>query len=163
VIKSNYNKPAVLSHQMVKFETQVSGSDPGNNCDPPSWWNDCWGSWEDWFKHHSCFISTACVKAKGLPDDCEELETLRAFRDTELITTRDGKALVDRYYEIAPKIIWAINQEQDSTDIYHNLYNTLVLKSVEFIHEGKMDKAKENYLAIVENLERNYLTQPITL
>lgn len=158
--KSIYNKPKVLNHQPITFETRISGPGGGGNtdCDPPLGWD----GWEDWFKHHRCFISTACVKAKGLPDDCEELKTLRNFRDTELISTAEGKALVDRYYEIAPKILWKIDQEDNSAAIYHNLYYNLVLKSVELINARKMEEAKNNYMTIVEKLEQKYLS-PIVI
>ncbi len=32
-----------------------------------------------------CYISSACCQHLGLPDDCEELETLRGFRPTRLV------------------------------------------------------------------------------
>ena len=31
-----------------------------------------------------CYLTSACMYSKGLPDDCYELETLRNFRDTWL-------------------------------------------------------------------------------
>ena len=33
-----------------------------------------------------CFLTTACIRAKGLPDDCMELQTLRAYRDDRRCT-----------------------------------------------------------------------------
>ena len=36
-----------------------------------------------------CYLTTACVAARGLPDTCAELQTLRAFRDG-ILTRRPG-------------------------------------------------------------------------
>jgi hypothetical protein len=35
-------------------------------------------SWED---KSGCFITTACIEAKGLPDYCLEINVMRQFRD----------------------------------------------------------------------------------
>ena len=37
-----------------------------------------------------CFLTSACVKFKGLPDDCAELETLRAFREQQAYRPPSG-------------------------------------------------------------------------
>ena len=52
-----------------------------------------------------CYITTACVHAKGLSDNCYELQILRMYRDTWLINQKEGKALIGEYYRIAPIII----------------------------------------------------------
>lgn len=49
-----------------------------------------------------CFFTTACVEARGLPDDCEALETLRAFRDACLANRPDGREAIAEYYRMAP-------------------------------------------------------------
>ena len=55
-----------------------------------------------------CYITTAACTALGLPDECEELQTLRWFRDN-VLTDEAGLALVGRYYEQAPAIVRAID------------------------------------------------------
>lgn len=37
-------------------------------------------------KSGGCFVTTACVKMLGLPDDCREMTVLRNFRDSLLKT-----------------------------------------------------------------------------
>lgn len=49
-----------------------------------------------------CFLTSACVEAKGLPDDCSELSVLRHFRDSYLAGIEEGKAEICEYYHVAP-------------------------------------------------------------
>lgn len=50
----------------------------------------------------NCFITTAMCEYYELPDDCEELETLRSFRDTYMESTPEMAAKVKEYYQVAP-------------------------------------------------------------
>ena len=65
-----------------------------------------------------CFISTACIESKGLPDDCEELNCLRHFRDKFVGNLPCGNELIEEYYKIAPKIVSAINGTKNPNKIY---------------------------------------------
>ena len=49
------------------------------------------GSWSDNGGSGGCYLTTACVVAKNLPDDCEELTALRNFRDTYLRNHENGE------------------------------------------------------------------------
>lgn len=60
-----------------------------------------------------CFLTTACCKYKGLPDDCAELETLRRFRDTYLKETEYGSELIRAYYESAPALVERIELQRN--------------------------------------------------
>lgn len=44
-----------------------------------------------------CFLTTACCEFMNLPDDCEELQTMRKFRDDYLSKTEEGKNLIKFY------------------------------------------------------------------
>ena len=44
-----------------------------------------------------CYLTSACVMARGLPDHCEELETLRLFRDEYLAGQPGGRAEIEQY------------------------------------------------------------------
>lgn len=61
-----------------------------------------------------CYLTSACMYSKGLPDDCYELETLRNFRDTWLKNSEEGREIIKEYYEVAPKIVSAINETKES-------------------------------------------------
>jgi len=103
-----------------------------------------------------CYITTACVKSKGLPDDCHELEILRNFRDTYVSTRKSGPELIEEYYQTAPLIIEEINKRGNSAEIYSVIYAD-VKKAVSLI-QGKMySTAFELYCTIVRNLKKEYL------
>ena len=57
-----------------------------------------------------CYISTSCVEAANLPDDCLELQILRQFRDNYLTNQPRGKELIQKYYSIAPHIVRSITK-----------------------------------------------------
>ena len=47
-------------------------------------------------------FTTACVKSKGLSDDCIELSTLRKFRDEYILNLENGEKDIKEYYDTAP-------------------------------------------------------------
>ncbi|MFP4646379.1 MAG: ABC transporter substrate-binding protein [Candidatus Acetothermia bacterium] len=105
----------------------------------------------------TCFLTTACVEARKLPDDCHELTTLRDFRDEFVRGLRQGDQIIQEYYEIAPKIINKIDGLKRSSEVYEELYRKLVQRSVELIELGRKREAFENYRSIVQELKRRYL------
>lgn len=104
-----------------------------------------------------CFLTTACVKARNLPDDCAELNILRAFRDNYVRNLPEGERVIQEYYDIAPKIVKKINQSKNALNIWKDLYHSLVDKSVKLIQAGRKSEAYENYKSIVKELKRRYL------
>ena len=104
-----------------------------------------------------CFLTSACTAARGLPDNCRELQTLRSFRDEWLKKSDDGTKLVARYYEIAPKIVAAIDAKADCMEIYDQLYREMVVPCVELIGQGKYQHALELYRSVTLELEREFM------
>ncbi len=107
----------------------------------------------------SCFLSTACVSALSLPDDCDELATLRWFRDTHLMTRAEGRDLVSEYYRIAPTLCKLISQRQDAEDIYRRLFSDLVQKTVWLIKEAHYELACAHYRHMTYALRRELVCQ----
>ena len=105
----------------------------------------------------SCFLTSACTAARGLPDDCSELMTLRSFRDDWLKKTDDGSELVDRYYEIAPKIVAAIDTKPERLEIYERIHREIVTPCVELIGQGMYQDALELYRGATLELEKEFL------
>lgn len=106
-----------------------------------------------------CFLTTACIRAKQLPDDCTELTALRNFRDTALIATSEGKNLVKKYYNIAPQIVQEINTYSNSSEIWTLLYEELVQGTVNLIDDNKAADAVNLYSSYVNLLEENVLAK----
>ena len=104
-----------------------------------------------------CFLTSACVKAKGLPDDCEELTTLRNFRDTYMRNQPGGEADIKEYYRIAPGIVSAINQRLDADNIWKRIYEELIVKCVEMIKAGEYASTYELYKGYTIRLQEMYL------
>lgn len=92
-----------------------------------------------------CYLTSACVEAKGLPDDCVELTTLRDFRDNWLKKQPGGLAEVTEYYAVAPKIVKKINELPDAKEIWTEVYEKLVLTCVDLIHKGEMEESYKIY------------------
>jgi len=104
-----------------------------------------------------CFLTTACVEARDLPDDCYELETLREFRDGYVRSLPAGDEVIEEYYDIAPRIIEKIKASLDSSQVFEFLYESLVQKSIKLIESGRKKEAFENYKSIVRELKQTYL------
>ena len=104
-----------------------------------------------------CFLTSACVEAKGLSDDCHELTVLRAFRDGYMRSTPDGNADICKYYHIAPAIVEKIKQQPDAVTIFDRIYNELVLPCVALIEDGKLAQAHTQYRLYTERLSALYL------
>jgi hypothetical protein len=110
-----------------------------------------------------CFITSACVEARGLNDNCIELSALRWWRDSYVRGLPHGTAVIDDYYEVAPRVVRAINCSSDKRGIYDYLYKALVLKTVELIADGKKEEAFANYCGIVCDLKANYIGECVGL
>ena len=95
-----------------------------------------------------CFLTTACIRNKALPDDCNELTTLQIFRDTVLLEDADGKSLVKEYYQIAPQIVTEINQYSNIGEIWSLLYDKLVTGTTTLVS----DKHNERLFNIIYSI-----------
>jgi hypothetical protein len=103
-----------------------------------------------------CFLTTACTKARGLADDCYELTTLRRFRDVYMRSLPEGPALVAEYYDIAPRIVDAIEQQPNAPAILDDLYQR-ILVSVYLIESNRLSQAMHSYRDMVLDLKGRFL------
>lgn len=105
-----------------------------------------------------CYLTTACVATRGLPDTCAELQMLRAFRDGVLARRPGGREEIERYYQIAPGIVATINQQEDAAQIWNRVYEELVVPCVQLIYEGKDEEAYRLYRAYTMELGEEYVS-----
>jgi hypothetical protein len=105
-----------------------------------------------------CYLTTACTEARGLPDDCEELTTLREFRDTYLINKENGSALIAAYYNHAPQILNAIRRRKDEEEILAYLYK-IIRQCVDGIKKGDNEFAFRTYCRMVIELKERFLSE----
>lgn len=97
-----------------------------------------------------CFLTTACVEHKGLPDDCHELTSMRRFRDEWLVDQPGGREEVAEYYAIAPCIVAHINARPDADEVWEKLYQEYILPCVEKVDVGEFEGAHGVYQAMVK-------------
>lgn len=113
------------------------------------------------YKHESssggCFLTSACTAARGLPDDCHELQTLRSFRDNWLKQQPDGVTLIAHYYEVAPKIVEAIDKLENRLEIWDGVYRELVVPCVKLIEAGNNQEALATYRNETMMLKQKYV------
>ncbi len=103
-----------------------------------------------------CFISTACTTAANLPDDCQELQTLRRFRDSYVAQQPRGKELIEEYYRIAPKIVKAIQGRPDAHTCFSKIFEDDILRAVELIQHGNFERALQHYTEMTTRLKSEY-------
>lgn len=110
------------------------------------------------FKTRPCYITTAVCQSQGKEDSCYELRLLRSYRDMYLANTPGGEGLISQYYEMAPAIVMSIDTLPDKADIYHSIYQKLLLPCIHLIEESKMPEAMEAYKAMAEELYKKYVS-----
>lgn len=104
-----------------------------------------------------CYITTAVCRSMDKPDDCYELNTLRAYRDGYLSETEEGRRIVEEYYNIAPTIVKRIDRQEDAHNIYRGIWEEYLSRCIRLIEEDEKDKCKELYISMVRSLEKEYL------
>jgi hypothetical protein len=102
-----------------------------------------------------CYLTTACVTQRGLPDDCEELQLLRAFRDEVIAPLPVGPDLIKCYYSQAPGIVEAIDGHAERHAIYDQIYEIIGF-CVDAIKGGHEAVALAAYCEMVIGLERAF-------
>ncbi|MDR1940500.1 MAG: hypothetical protein LBQ40_06910 [Clostridiales bacterium] len=91
-----------------------------------------------------------------MPDDCDELQTLRHWRDKLCKSDEKLKLLTEDYYKNAPSIIEIIDSLENSRQVYAQVYNELVVPTVELLKSGETDAAIKHYKAYYLSLTKKY-------
>jgi len=100
-----------------------------------------------------CYLTSACMKHMqgNFDDNCEELTTLRWFRDN-FVSEEDIK----HYYKTAPVIVAAIEEINDNDKIYNYIYEHVVNACVKAIKAGNYDFAYDRYKSSILSLEDEF-------
>lgn len=103
-----------------------------------------------------CYLTSACIKhfQENFDDNCHELTVLRWFRDT-FVSPSD----IEHYYEVAPRIVSAIDESPQADAIYELIFNRVIAVCVKAIEEVNYDLAYALYRESILALEQNYLGQ----
>lgn len=104
----------------------------------------------------ACFITTAACLALKKDKYCDELNCLRAFRDTHISDGGIGDLLISEYYRIGPDIVSNIDREWNSDGVYMQLWEYYIVPSYRYIKEEKFEEAKMIYINMVKRLCLKY-------
>lgn len=104
-----------------------------------------------------CYLTSACVEARGLADDCRELTVLRRFRDGWLKEQPCGGCDVEEYYCTAPAIVEAIRKLPNAAEVFDAIYRELVRPCVALIDGGDNAGAYRAYKDYTRKLREKYL------
>jgi hypothetical protein len=103
-----------------------------------------------------CFLTTAVVHWAGKADDCFELMVLRKFRDGYMRGLSEGPGMIKDYYEHAPQVVKAIQEEGRGEAEWPRVY-AMVQEAVELIEAGRNREALELYAAEYLRLKAEYV------
>ena len=99
-----------------------------------------------------CYITTACSRAGGLADDCNELKSMRKFRDDVLLVTPEGRQLVEEYYVIAPRIVARVDGRADASVVWAETLSS-VRSILRLIESGRSKDAISAYRTMAGALD----------
>lgn len=109
------------------------------------------------FKKKLCYITTAVCEYQNKSDDCYELTTLRNYRDSYLMRTDLGRAIVDEYYNIAPTLVTIINMQKNFGDVYKLIHEKYLIPCIHYIENNKYEECRDLYMQMVRTLQKQYL------
>lgn len=106
-----------------------------------------------------CYLTTACMRhmQENFDDNCNELTTLRWFRD-KFISKEDK----ERYYVTAPIIVETIDEIDDNNKIYEYIYNNVIKSCVDAIKIGNYEFAYNKYRNMVLTFEEEFARPKLT-
>lgn len=112
------------------------------------------------FKRKLCYVTTAVCQNLNRGEDCEELRLIKDFRDNYLSSTREGRALIEEYYDIAPTLVKRIAKDAGAQAKYVWLWNNYLAPCVSYIKAGLQENCKETYCNMIEMLRKEYMPRP---
>lgn len=97
---------------------------------------------------NGCYITTAVVDVLGYEDDCEVLETLRAFRDNYMKKEEKYLPLLEDYNTVGRIISHKLEKDENKEKIANMMYNIFIKSSIDAIKDREYSCA----IGIYENM-----------
>lgn len=110
------------------------------------------------FRTRFCYITTAVCESRHKPDDCYELNLLRDYRDHYVMNQPDGELLIRQYYDVAPTIVKHIGQQENSAEIYENIWTEYLSPCIRLIEEDRNEECMDVYRNMVNDLQQKYFS-----
>lgn len=96
-----------------------------------------------------CYITTAVCEYYGKDNRCEELTTLRNYRDSWLRKQADGEALIADYYSSAPLMVHRMKTSKFYADYCEYLMQNYIRPCIRLIQERRYGECKNLYIEMV--------------
>lgn len=109
------------------------------------------------FRKKLCFITTAVCMELDKGDDCEELQTLRAFRDGYLARTPGGKEKISEYYLFAPLIVGAVEASGRAKPEWNRVYRDYLSPCLAALKGRRPGECERLYEDMMSELEQKWL------
>ena len=104
----------------------------------------------------NCFITTAVCGSLNKPDDCDELMTMRWYRDKLKAEDPVMAELIKEYYRVAPLVVKKIDETSEAPMVYRQLWDNSVSKIYQDIKAKEYYQAKLQYMSMLEELCMRY-------
>lgn len=105
-----------------------------------------------------CWITTLVCADRNLPDDCDELQVLRWYRDNWMIHNKPEQL---KYY-YSTKDSYSAVLETIDTEVRHTLYtmlyDTYILPAIEAVRAGDYEAALSNYTHAFNTVQETVLS-----
>lgn len=102
------------------------------------------------------FICTATVETLGTKCGREFIDMLKAYRDTEMTTFKEGIDMLRYYRIVGPRIVAAINADVEKHTMYTYLWNTHIYPLEALIESGDKKQVLYNYFALIDEMVKHY-------
>lgn len=128
-----------------------------------SWYKVCYYPDESCSQHYrpressstdSCYITTMICTVLGMDDCCDELETLRNFRNSVLQKDSKYQELLYEYDLIGPKIAACLKCEEK--DVVRKIFEKFIQPIVQLIKSYRNDEAIQKYSFMTKSLKDCY-------
>jgi hypothetical protein len=149
--RNDYNKP----HGILDIHTTFSREESQRIIDENNAYDAGWDNARNQ-DSGGCFISTACARYAGLPDNCEELVTIRRFRDDFMMLSENGRKAIEEYYVVAPTIVEHLETAPDRDEIYSHLL-VMIREAVQAVNARDFVAARNIYATEFAALKRRFL------
>lgn len=104
-----------------------------------------------------CYITTACLEARGIPvKDSLEYRTIKDLTKNHILASFSGKRDYVKYNKIGPGIVEAVNARSDSQEIWGGVYSDLQNVSG-LVLQGMYEAGHQAYKRMVGSLQEKVL------
>ena len=148
-------KGIFANYYCKKSGEYISTDTVRNICERYSYSTDC-PTYKKSSSYSACYLTTAMCKVLNKDDDCEELETLRRYRDSYMKQDERFDPVLEDYDKIGPVISNKIMNDPNKDEIASIMKDYYIARAIDHINNGENLDAYNVYLEMTLALMDNY-------